>query len=110
MGETADIILEETIIHQEKINKIWDAAGKEVLYDTKEEKSYRLQKPREEAKKIIVYDRVFPSLEIISSSLPVKLEEANLLSFEVHTSLTQEEKEIYISVQGEKLTEGWIWN
>lgn len=109
LGETADIILEETIIHQEKINKIWDAAGKEVLYDTKEEKSYRLQNRGEEAKKIIVYDRVFPSLEIISSSLPVKLEEASLLSFEVILS-PQEEKEIYISVQGEKLTEGWIWN
>jgi len=109
LGEVQDIILKETIVYQEKVNQVRDSAGKEVLYDTKEEKLYHLQNRGEEVKKVIVYDRVFPSLEIISSSLPAELEEADLLSFEIILS-PQEEKEIRISVQGKKLTKGWIWN
>lgn len=107
LGEAADIILEETIVQQEKQDRVYSKTGEEVLYDTLETKVYRLENRAEEAKKVIVYDRVGSSFEIISSSVSPKMERFDLISFEVEFS-PQEKKEITFSVRGKNLTRGWI--
>jgi hypothetical protein len=42
VGESTDVVVEEKVEKQEKLNQIYNQEGKEVLFDTREKKTYRV--------------------------------------------------------------------
>ncbi|MDI3531566.1 MAG: hypothetical protein PWP60_1416 [Candidatus Atribacteria bacterium] len=108
LGSAESVIVEETLTLREKSNRFYSESGEEVLYDTVEEKVYRIENRGEEKAKIQIYQSVHPSSQVVSASHPVKVEEARLLSITLELE-AQQKREVKLKIQGEKLTWGWAF-
>ncbi|NSW77269.1 MAG: hypothetical protein HPY68_10965 [Candidatus Atribacteria bacterium] len=108
LGIAQDVIVEETITHREKENQVFAEDGRELLYHTHEEKRYHLENRGVEPKKVVVFDTAEGSFRVISSTVPVTRESFDQISFTVTLS-PQEETDITVTVEGVKLTSGWVF-
>lgn len=108
LGSAEDVIVEETLVLREKTNRFYSQSGKEVLYDTLEEKVYQVENRGEKVKRIQIYQEVHPSSRVILATCPVQVEAIGLLSLEFELE-AQKETAIHLKIQGEKLTWGWAF-
>lgn len=108
LGIAQDLIVEETITHRGKENQVFAEDGQELLYDTREEKRYHLENRGVEPKKVVVFDTAVGSFRVITSTVPVTRENFDRISFTITLS-PQEEKDITVTVEGLKLTSGWVF-
>jgi len=108
LGSVESVVVEETLTLREKSNRFYSESGEEVLYDTTEEKVYRVENRGEEKAKIQIYQEVHPSSRAVSATHPVTVEEAGLLSITLELE-AQQKREVKLKIQGEKLTWGWAF-
>ena len=108
VGESTDIVVEEKIEKQEKLNQIFNKEGKEVLYDTLEKKSYRVANRGTEKKKIEVVVPLQAGYEFISCSVPLDRTEVNQISFILDLD-PQQEMKVSLEVSGKNLTSGFVF-
>ncbi|MGB9553544.1 MAG: hypothetical protein ACPL7L_04125, partial [bacterium] len=107
LGKSENLLVQEAVTLREKQNRIFAASGEEVLYDTREEKRYHLENRGEEERDVTIFQRVQPSFRLLESTVPVKREDLETISFTV-TLGPQEAKEVTIRLEGQKLTSGWV--
>ncbi|NLJ48602.1 MAG: hypothetical protein GX428_03315 [Candidatus Atribacteria bacterium] len=108
VGESTDVIVEEKIEKQEKLNQIFNNEGKEVLYDTREKKTYRVANRGTEKKKIEGVVPLQAGYELISHSVPLNRTEMNQISFILELE-AQQEINVSIEVSGKNLTSGFVF-
>lgn len=108
VGESTDIVVEEKVEKQEKLNQIYNQEGKEVLFDTREKKTYRVANRGTEKKKIEVVVPLQAGYELISHSVPLSRTEMNQISFILELD-AQQEINVNIEVSGKNLTSGFVF-
>ena len=108
VGESTDIIVEEKIEKREKINQIYNKEGQEVLFDTREKKTYRVANRGPEKKKIEIFVPLQSSYELISYSVPLNRIEMNQISFILDLDSLQEIN-VNLEVSGKNLTSGFVF-
>ena len=108
VGKSNDITVEEKIEKQEKLNQIYNRDGEEVLYDTREKKSYQIANRSPEKKKIEVFVPLQGSYELIAHSVPLNRVESNQISFVLELE-PQQETEVILEVAGRHLTSGFAF-
>ena len=107
LGEARDLSVQETMVLREKRNRFSNTLQEEVLYDTQEEKRYHLENLGKEEKQVVVFQQVQPSFRVLETTVPVKREGINLISFSLILK-PQTGTDILLRVEGQKLTSGWV--
>jgi hypothetical protein len=107
LGEARDLLVQETMVLREKRDRFYNNLQEEVLYDTREEKRYHLENLGKEEKRVVVFQQVQPSFRVLETTIPIKREDLNLISFSLILK-PQTGTDILLRVEGQKLTSGWV--